>query len=354
MIQNTNPKMRIVNKQGAGRGPALCRVDERLIRTVPADGDQHPTFFVIERLECGHKLTIYPKADPLTAKYRRCKQCEVAALPKRVVPLAGGNRGRWRIKGLVETLEDSEFGMASSMLHLIVRDSEESADESTGEHTLKSAIVYLHSEAQLAQSQNEYEDFSISLKLLGLLHDGWPGGPGILDVACGYLFELSHSKYLHRRLVRADFLHRQLLRCIPDYDSSNERPPEDDPTDGRKGFYGNQYTGRLCDLGTSAVSPDDASGIGYEDEDHTAAGGRVGDRQKAHDCQSVPISERAAGRPNVADDYRGSAPKRISSAAQIIAQISFVRDWSSLAFKREYARLKRREVADAGTAYFGA
>jgi hypothetical protein len=31
-----------------------------------------------------------------------------------------------------------------------------------------------------------------------------------------------------------------------------------------------------------------------------------------------------------------------------------VRDWSSLAFKREYARLKRREVADAGTAYFGA
>jgi hypothetical protein len=337
------------------RAIVQCRIEKRLIRTVPADGDQPSAFVVIERLECGHELTIYPKADPLTAKRRRCKQCEVPAPPPRISPLGGGNpRGWWRSQGLIESLEDSEFRMDSSMLRLIVRDSEESADESTGEHipTLKSAIAYLHREAQLAQSQNEYEDFSISLKVLGLLHDGY-SGPGILDMACGYLFDLSHSKYLHRRLVRCDFLHRQLLRCIPDYDASDERPPEDDPTDGRRGYYGNGFDGSR-DLDTSPSPRHDASGIGCEDEDDSAAGGRMGDRPEALDSQSIQGSERAAGRPNVADDYRGSAPKRISSAAQIIAQISFVRDWSSLAFKREYARLKRREVADAGTAYFGA
>jgi hypothetical protein len=185
--------------------------------------------------------------------------------------------------------------------------------------------------------------------LLGLLHAGWSGGPGILDVACGYAVNLPHAKYLHRRTARSTFLHQQLLRLIPDYDWSNEMPPEDDPTDGRKRFYGNRYTGRLCDLGTSAVSPDDASGIGYEDQDYAAAGGRVGDRPEAHDCQSVPDSKRATGRAGIPDAYRGSAPKRISSAAQI----SFLRDWSSAEFRREYARLKRRELS-AGTAYFGA
>jgi hypothetical protein len=334
-----------------------CRVEKRLIRAV--DGNR----FIIERLECGHELTIHPECDPLTAKRRRCKQCEIAALPKQVSKSGSGNAGWWRnpapeplLQGLTESLEDYEFRITSSMLRLIVRDSEETADESTDEHTptLKSAIAYLHREAQLASSEDEHEDFSISLQLLGLLHDGWSGGPGLIDVACGYAVNLPHAKYLQRRAARATFLQQQFLRIIPDYDYSNEKAPKDDPTDGRKRFYGNQYTGRLCDLDSSPGSRDDASGTGDEDQDYAAAGGRVGDRQKAHDCQSVPISERAAGRPNVPDDYRGSAPKRISSAAQISAQISFVRDWSSVAFKREYARLKRRELGGAGTAYFGA
>jgi hypothetical protein len=316
----------------------LCRVEERLIRTV-SGLDQPATFVVIERLECGHKLTIYPKADPLTAKYRRCKQCEVSSHAPAQKPLAGGNRGWWRVQGLIETLEDPEFRMASSMLRLIGSNSEESADESTGEHTptLKSAVAYLHHEAQLAQSQNEYEDFSISLQLLGLLHDGWSGGPGILDVACEYLFELPHSKYLHRRLVRADFLHRQLLRCIPDYDASNEMPPEDDPTDGRRGYHGNRFD-RSRDLDTAPMSPDDPTATSEPTTNYAAAGGRMGDRPEAHDRQSVPNSERAAGRPGDLHAYRRSAPKKISSPAQILA----------------FRRYKDHETRGAVISYFGA
>jgi hypothetical protein len=139
------------------------------------------------------------------------------------------------------------------------------------------------------------------------------------------------------------------MRLIPDYDYSNEMAPEEDPTDGRRRYYGNRFD-RSRDLDTSPGSRHDTSGIGYEDQDYAAAGGRVGDRPEAYDCQSGPYSERAAGRPGGSYAYRGSAPKRISSAAQI----SVMRDWSSAAFRREYARLKRRELRDAVAAYFGA
>jgi hypothetical protein len=38
---------------------------------------------VIEHLECGHKLTVYPQADPLIARRRLCPECSghVGALP---------------------------------------------------------------------------------------------------------------------------------------------------------------------------------------------------------------------------------------------------------------------------------
>jgi len=39
--------------------------------------------YVIEQLECGHELTVYPQADPLIAKRRLCPDCQDlhAALP---------------------------------------------------------------------------------------------------------------------------------------------------------------------------------------------------------------------------------------------------------------------------------
>jgi len=219
---------------------------------------------------------------------------------------------------------------------------------------LESASKYLHLEAQLARSENEYEDFSISIKVLALLREGWSAGPGIFDLACGYAIGLPSSKIFHKRAKRAAFQQQQFLRLIPDYDASRGIVPEHDQTDGRKRFYGNRFTGRLCNMGTSAVSRDDATTTSEPTANYAAASWAMGDRTEAHDCQSIPDSERAAANPAGSYACRGSAPKRISSAAQIIAQISFVRDWSSGAFKREYARLKWREITAAGTAYFGA
>jgi hypothetical protein len=158
----------------------LCRIDERLIRTV-SGLDQPATFSVIERLECGHELTIHPKADSLTAKYRRCEQCQVAALRPRVLPSGSGHpRGWWRNRPASTTP-----ARLNESLESVLAESLESLDESArdGPAILDSAIFYLHREAQLARSENEHEDFCISLRMLALLRDGWPGGPGILDVA---------------------------------------------------------------------------------------------------------------------------------------------------------------------------
>jgi hypothetical protein len=39
--------------------------------------------YVVETLECGHSLTVYPQGDPLIAKRRLCPACEelISALP---------------------------------------------------------------------------------------------------------------------------------------------------------------------------------------------------------------------------------------------------------------------------------
>jgi hypothetical protein len=31
--------------------------------------------YVIESLECGHEITVYPQADPLIARRRNCPEC---------------------------------------------------------------------------------------------------------------------------------------------------------------------------------------------------------------------------------------------------------------------------------------
>jgi hypothetical protein len=32
--------------------------------------------YIIESLECGHRVVIYPDPDPLVAKFRRCGECD--------------------------------------------------------------------------------------------------------------------------------------------------------------------------------------------------------------------------------------------------------------------------------------
>jgi hypothetical protein len=125
---------------------------------------------------------------------------------------------------------------------------------------------------------------------------------------------------MFRREARGTFLHQQFLRLIPDYDYSNEMVPEVDPTDGRKRFYGNKYTGRLCDLDTSPGSQDDATTTRETDADNEAGGERLGDRRNTKDRHSAPSLTRTRDRAGIPDAYRGSAPKRISSPAQIAAK----------------------------------
>jgi hypothetical protein len=63
---------------------------------------------------------------------------------------------------------------------------------------LESASKHVYDEAQRARTREEREDFAITLKLLGLIRDGWSTGPAIFDVACGYAVGLCHARYLQR------------------------------------------------------------------------------------------------------------------------------------------------------------
>ena len=105
---------------------------------------------------------------------------------------------------------------------------------------LEDAIVYIYREAKLARSCEEHEDFAITLKLLTLLRDG-SAGPALFDLACGYAVGLPHATYLYRRAARAAFMRQELFRATPDYDYSTEIVPDDDPTDGRRRYYGNGF-----------------------------------------------------------------------------------------------------------------
>ena len=105
---------------------------------------------------------------------------------------------------------------------------------------LDSASRYVSREAKRAYNREEHEDFSITLKLLELLRDGWASGPGVFDVACGYAVGLPHARYLHKRSERAAFVRREFLQAIPDYDLSREPLPERDPADGRRRSKGRE------------------------------------------------------------------------------------------------------------------
>lgn len=39
--------------------------------------------YVVETLECGHTLTVYPQSDPLIARRRACSECEPSSLPQK-------------------------------------------------------------------------------------------------------------------------------------------------------------------------------------------------------------------------------------------------------------------------------
>jgi len=53
---------------------ALVKVVERTIKPIYL-ADRYHSFIVYEILECGHRQTAFPQADPLVARYRVCLQC---------------------------------------------------------------------------------------------------------------------------------------------------------------------------------------------------------------------------------------------------------------------------------------
>jgi hypothetical protein len=163
------------------------------------------------------------------------------------------------------------------------------------------------------------EDFSITLRLLGLLREGWSGSPCLFNVACGYAVGISHKKLLYRRETRAALERRELLRTIPDYDAFTEILPDRDPTDGRRHF-GNNFgckENRLRNLARTPSSQDEPISTGGADENDTSAGLGVGDRTGADNRYSVPNRASLAGPTGRPGLDRGSPPKkRLSSPAQ--------------------------------------
>ena len=239
---------------------------------------------------------------------------------------------------------------------------------------LTHAIDYTYGESQKrARTRQEHEDTEITLRLLGLLRDGWSTGPAIFDVACGYAVGLCHARYLFKRAERAAWMHREFLSITPDYDYSKEPLPDNrDPADGRR-HYGNKpgsrgmdtraiteaaarlgittyaiygrlrngwsweeatsqtrqppgrkpYGNRLRNLATQRISEDESIPSRYPHEDVEAAGERFGDRPTTYDRHSA--SSRAGApdftaRPGT--DRRG-APKRLSSPAQARLEARF-------------------------------
>lgn len=110
---------------------------------------------------------------------------------------------------------------------------------------LASAIRYLHLEAQVAQSEQEFEDYSIALRFLGLLADGWDG-LGLLNVACAYATGVPHGKFMRRRAEREEFRRMELARAIPDFDYSRLPRLDRDATDGRR-HLGNKFASHGMD-----------------------------------------------------------------------------------------------------------
>jgi hypothetical protein len=171
---------------------------------------------------------------------------------------------------------------------------------------LEHAIDYVYGESQKrARTREEHEDFAITLKLLGLLRDGWSTGPAIFDVACGYAVGLCHARYLYKRAERSALMRLEFLRAIPDYDYSTEIMTDRDPADGRR-HYGNQFRY----LAAQRNAQHDSITSRDPNEDVEAAGERFGDWPTAYDRHSAPSRTCApdfAARL-VADRRRGLVP----------------------------------------------
>jgi hypothetical protein len=237
---------------------------------------------------------------------------------------------------------------------------------------LEHTIDYVYGESQKrARTRQDHEDFAITLRLLGLLCDGWTA-PDLFSLACSYAVGLTHKKYLRRRAERAEFERLELLRCIPDYDWSREPRIADDPTNGRRHF-GNQYAShgmntlaikeaaarlgmtnhaiytrlrngwsweeatsqtrqppgrkhygnRFRNLATQRISEDESIPSRNPHEDVQAAGERFGDRPTAYDRHSASSRARATDfTAGPVTDRRG-APKRLSSPAQARLEARF-------------------------------
>jgi hypothetical protein len=237
---------------------------------------------------------------------------------------------------------------------------------------LNNVIDYVWVEAQEAQTRDQHEDFSITLRLLKCVREGWTGN--LVNMAWCYAVGVSPAKYLTRKAERAAFERDELAKlaaaCIPDYDASIGRPPygsakpfkgkRDSPTQRKhycrrlvmeritiehgclretlecghffmpidrlrlssfrhcneclnlETLHGN----RLCNLAPTSIAGDDTNPTRGTNEDDATADIRFGNRAGADHGHSSPRSVRAAGLSQLSLTYRRSPPKRISSPAQ--------------------------------------
>ena len=237
---------------------------------------------------------------------------------------------------------------------------------------LNNVIQYVWVEAQGFQTRDEHEDFSITLRLLECVREGWTGN--LFNMACCYAVGLQPAKYLKRKAERAAFERDELAACIPDYDGSIGRPPygsakpfegkRDSPTQrkhycrrlvmeritiergrlrGRlcetlecghlfmpvdrlrlssfrrcneclnlETLHGNQ----LCNLAPAPIEGDDTNPTRGANEHYAATDIRFRNRAGADHKHSSARSERPAGLSQLSLTYRRSPPKRISSPAK--------------------------------------
>jgi len=244
---------------------------------------------------------------------------------------------------------------------------------------LESVSRYVYGEAQRAHDREEHEDFSITLKLLQLLREGWKSGPDIFSLACSYAVGLCHARYLYKRAERAAFERRELLSITPDYDYSKEPLPDRDPSDGRRRYYGKSggienaraikeaaarlgitrnaiyyrlRRGWTWERATSKTahqfrsvaaqrsSRHDAGSTSSTHEDYTPADFGLGDFPKSDGRHPVPNRARTASHAALpVADRRGTAKKRMDSPAQ--------------AQRNERSRVLNRTARERA-AYFGA
>ena len=84
-------------------------------------------------------------------------------------------------------------------------------------------MTYLHSFREDCQTQDEYEDLCISLRLLGAVLRKEAVMCDPFTLACYMAVGCCPAKYLKRRAERDAFEEREVSRAIPDYDPAEAR-----------------------------------------------------------------------------------------------------------------------------------